>query len=76
MSIVDDISLKANDGDVENIDYEICNLRRAILQTLCLENFYEKEADHEKRGVESRKSNETFNHDKLNVFEVKIGLNL
>ena len=40
MGIIDDISLKVIDEDVENIQNDISNLRVAILQVLCLERLY------------------------------------
>ena len=40
LGILDDLSLKVIDGDVKKIEREISNLRFAILQMLCLENFY------------------------------------
>ena len=69
------ISLKVIDGDVQNIEYEKRNLRIAILQMLCLENLYKKEADHDKRGDESINGNETLIHDEIEPFQKKFGLN-
>ena len=37
MAIIDDISLKVTDGDVENIEHEMKNLISAISQMLCSE---------------------------------------
>ena len=37
LGIIDDISLKVINGDVENIGHDISNQRVAILQMLCLE---------------------------------------
>ena len=44
MRIVDDISLKITDENVEKKGHEIRNLRVANLQMLSLEKLYQKEA--------------------------------
>ena len=48
MGVIDDISLKVIDGDVE---YGISNLRVAILKMLCLENFFKEEVGKENDNV-------------------------
>ena len=50
LGIIDDLSLKVLDRDVENSDIaqELKNFRVGILQLLCLEELNEQEADTEK----------------------------
>ena len=43
MGIIDCISLKVIGGGVEKIEYEISNLRIAILQMLCVQSFHREE---------------------------------
>ena len=38
VGILDDISLKATDGDEESFEHKVSSLRVATLQMLCLEN--------------------------------------
>ena len=71
MGIIDDISLKVIDGDVEIFEHKISNLRVAISQKLCLGKLYKKEADHEKRGVESINGKRIVNHDEYESFQSK-----
>ena len=47
MGIINDISLKVIEEDVENSKHEICYLKVAILQISCLERLYTDEKHHE-----------------------------
>ena len=70
MAIIDDISLKVTDGGVENIEYEIKNLRSATIQMLCPEILYQKK-HNEKMCVESISGLETIIHEEVESFQKK-----
>ena len=70
MDIIDNKSLKVIDKDVEKTEYEISALGVSVLQMLCLEKLYKKEADEEKNGVETKNGKKKcFSHDQDEFFQ-------
>ena len=57
---IDVISLMLIDGNLENLDNELVNLRARLLQTLCLEKLFKDSFDRERDHV----SIETFQNEK------------
>ena len=76
MGIIDAISQKVIDGDVETIEHEINILRVAVLHMFCLEILYETEACSKKMGVVTIFGKEFNIHGEVEAFQIKNGFSL